>query len=208
MPIEPEYQVHVASVHSECCIDTKWMNHIQTMTDMFSCRNSPCSWRSPRDVLASDNFRAMHITILHVLLLFSAVTELNLYKEQLLFRRQCKSTELKLSPSVLRNSIPCHCMQGRIRGREGAKANATVALGFKCTNCNGEFASRRAMDCHRRHTASVGTPCADPGSYKSLSFTGRADMSTGILRQHDAATLGERIILQRRHFKHNRIILI
>ena len=175
-------------------------NRMKSVTDLFSCRYSPCSSRSRRDVLASDNFRAMHCTILQVLLLLSIVTELNPelnpYKEQLLFRCQCKYTELKLSPSVIRNSFPCHCMQGRIRGRECAKANATVPLGFKCGHCNGEFASRCAMDCHRRHATSVGTPCADPSSYKSLSFTGRADMSTGILRQHDAATLGERIIVQ------------
>ena len=87
------------------------------------------------------------------------------------------------------------------------KANATLSLGFKCGNCNGEFASRRAMDCHRRHTRSVGTPCADPRSYKSLSFkfTGRADMSTGILRQHDAATLG---VSSQLYITHNRIIVI
>jgi hypothetical protein len=45
------------------------------------------------------------------------------------------------------------------------------------------------MECHRRHITSLGTPCADPSSYKSLSFTGRADMSTGIRRQHEG-TLG------------------
>ena len=70
------------------------------------------------------------------------------------------------------------------------KANAPQGVGFKCAHCNGEFGSRRAMDCHRRHAKSVGTPCADPRSFKSLSFTGRADMSTGILRQHNAGTLG------------------
>ena len=38
---------------------------------------------------------------------------------------------------------------------------------------------------------------------------GRADMSTSILRQHDdAATLGEHIKVQIRHFLHNRIIVI
>ena len=90
------------------------------------------------------------------------------------------------------------------------KANATLSLGFKCGNCNGEFASRRAMDCHRRHKRSVGTPCADPRRYKSdlylsLSFTGRADMSTRILRQHDAATLG---VSTQLYITHNRIIVI
>ncbi len=44
-------------------------------------------------------------------------------------------------------------------------------------------------ECHRRHITSLGTPCADPSSYKSLPFTGRVDMFTGILRQHEG-TLG------------------
>jgi hypothetical protein len=68
-----------------------------------------------------------------------------------------------------------------------ASANATQVVGFMCCNCDGIFDSRRYMDCHRSHITSLGTPCAlaDPSSYKSLSFTGRADMSTGILRQHE-----------------------
>jgi len=69
------------------------------------------------------------------------------------------------------------------------KANAPQVLGFKYAHCNGEFGSRRAMDCRHRHNTTVGTPYADPRSYKSLSFTRHADMSTWILRQHDAATL-------------------
>ena len=61
-------------------------------------------------------------------------------------------------------------------------------MGFKCAFCGGEFGSRAGMDCHRRHNSSVGTPCADPMNSKSISFTGRADQSGGIPRQHD--TLG------------------
>ena len=71
-----------------------------------------------------------------------------------------------------------------------AAANAPQAAGFKCLNCNSEFGSRRGVECHRRHTASIGTPCADPSNHKSLSFTGRAGMSTGILRQHNSTPLG------------------
>ena len=100
----------------------------------------------------------------------------------------CESQLESASPdlTLISISIPFHCMQGRARG----KANAPQGVGFKCAHCNGEFGSRRSMDCHRRHATTVGTPCADPRSFKSLSFTGRADMSTGILRQHDAGTLG------------------
>ena len=63
----------------------------------------------------------------------------------------------------------------------------------------------RIVDCDRRHATSVETPCANPRSYKSLSFTGSADMSTGILRQHDAATLG---VSTQLYITHNRIIVI
>ncbi len=89
------------------------------------------------------------------------------------------------------NFNACHNMQGRTQSKYVVKGHAPQAVGFKCAHCAGEFGSRRAMDCHRRHATSNGTPCADPNNSKSLSFTGRADMSTGILRQHDNATLGE-----------------
>ncbi len=79
----------------------------------------------------------------------------------------------------------------RTGGKAPAKANAPQGLGFKCINCSGEFSSRTAMDCHRRHQTSIGTPCEDPEQYQSLSFTPRADLSTGILRHHPAGTLGE-----------------
>ena len=102
----------------------------------------------------------------------------------------CKSQSASPDHALISISIPFHCMQGRARGRAAVKANALQGVGFKCAHCNGEFGSRRSMDCHRRHATKVGTPCADPRSFKSLSFTGRADMSTGILRQHDAGTLG------------------
>jgi hypothetical protein len=92
---------------------------------------------------------------------------------------------LRQSLSVRRPSIT-H-MQHRM---PVARASAQ-AMGFTCRNCNNIFDSRRSMECHRRHVTSQGTPCADPSSYKSLSFTGRAsaDTSTAILREH-AGTLG------------------
>ncbi len=67
--------------------------------------------------------------------------------------------------------------------RPVARASAQ-AVGFTCINCNGIFDSRWSMACHHRHVNSQGTPCADPSSMKLLSFTERADTSTGILRQH------------------------
>ena len=64
-----------------------------------------------------------------------------------------------------------------------ARASAE-AVGFKCSNCDGIFDSRIAVAFHRCHVSCQGTACADSSSIQSLSFTGRADMSTGILRHH------------------------
>ena len=63
------------------------------------------------------------------------------------------------------------------------------AVGFTCINCDGIFDSRWSVACHRRHARSQGTPCADPSSMKSISFTERPDTSTGNLGQHPG-TLG------------------
>ena len=65
------------------------------------------------------------------------------------------------------------------------------AVGFKCSNCDGIFDSRIAVAFHRCHVSCQGTACADSSSIQSLSFTGRADRSTGILRHHPGpGTLG------------------
>jgi len=66
---------------------------------------------------------------------------------------------------------------GNPRGRK----KLPLSLGFKCAYCGGEFGSRAGMDCHRRHSNSIGTP-------KSMSLTQRGDSYTGNLRLHD--TLG------------------
>ena len=63
--------------------------------------------------------------------------------------------------------------------------NAPQGLGFRCAHCTCEFATRRAIDCHRRMKYSLGTGCADPSNSKSVSFTGRASHSSSILREHD-----------------------
>ncbi len=82
-----------------------------------------------------------------------------------------------------------HSMRrGAGRGKPDGPKRLPIALGFKCTECRGEFDSRHAIDVHRRHIASVGTPCADPRNHKSMSMTERDDQAAGILRQHD--TLG------------------
>jgi hypothetical protein len=82
-----------------------------------------------------------------------------------------------------------HSMRrGAGRGKPDGPKRLPIALGFKCVHCRNEFDSRHAIDCHRRHSGSVGTPCADPRNHKSMSMTERADQAAGILRQHD--TLG------------------
>jgi hypothetical protein len=82
-----------------------------------------------------------------------------------------------------------HIMRrGAGRGKPDGPKRLPIALGFKCVECRAEFDSRHAIDVHRRHIASVGTPCADPRNHKSMSMTERDDQAAGILRQHD--TLG------------------
>ena len=78
--------------------------------------------------------------------------------------------------------------RGAGRGKPDGPKRLPISLGFKCAHCMSEYESRHAMDIHRRHSTSVGTPCADPSNHKSISFTERGDQSAGILRQHD--TLG------------------
>jgi len=99
-------------------------------------------------------------------------------ESQPLAENRCKS-RLKAIHSMRR---------GAGRGKPEGRKQLPLSLGFKCAYCGGEFGSRAGMDCHRRHNSSVGTPCADPMNSKSISFTGRADQSGGILRQHN--TLG------------------
>ena len=121
----------------------------------------------------------MHFT-LRILLIFWIVQQYAAGQGQLGCKRVAHSLNFNAG----------HKMQGRPQNKSAVKGNAPQVVGFKCAHCGGEFGSRCTMHCHRRHATSIGTPCADPNSSKSLSFTGRADMSTGILRQHDAATLG------------------
>ena len=53
---------------------------------------------------------------------------------------------------------------------------------FKCNYCKGEYQTLRAYQCHRQHQRSVGTPCSDPRSQRTISFSERTNenLSTGI----------------------------
>ena len=81
--------------------------------------------------------------------------------------------------------VPCFQVM-RPTGQDSLPVkNAPHALGFRCAHCTSEFDTRRAMDCHRRKQSSIGTGCADPSNSKSVSFTGRASISSSIVREHD-----------------------
>jgi len=95
----------------------------------------------------------------------------------------CTGSKLKSSHSMRRGAG-----RGAGRGKPDGPKRLPISLGFKCAHCRNEFDSRHAMDIHRRHSSSFGTPCADPRNHKSMSFTERGDQAAGILRQHD--TLG------------------
>jgi hypothetical protein len=70
-------------------------------------------------------------------------------------------------------------------------------LNFKCINCNGEFSSLRSYNIHRRHPKTQGTPCSEESSKSEVTFAGRANLTTGILRQHslEKAKRGESFAL-------------
>ncbi len=68
-----------------------------------------------------------------------------------------------------------HSMRrGAGRGKPEGRIQLPISLGFKCLESRGEFGSLVALDCHRRHINSTGTPCAesaDPENHKYMSFT-------------------------------------
>jgi hypothetical protein len=73
-----------------------------------------------------------------------------------------------------------------------AKSKSTERfLNFKCKHCSGEFESSHAFQCHRRHKNAQGTLCSDESSKTEITFTVRAGMATGILRQHSLERIGE-----------------
>jgi hypothetical protein len=96
------------------------------------------------------------------------------------------SSLLYLAASLPEN-IQVHCRLRRVPCvmRPAVQHSIPQAAGFRCAHCTGEFDTRHAMDCHRRKQTSLGTGCADPSNSKSVSFTGRASISSSILREHE-----------------------
>ena len=68
-------------------------------------------------------------------------------------------------------------------------------LGLKCKSCNCEFANLRSYDTHRRHRSAQGSPCSDESNKSEITFSERAGLATGILRQHSLKKLGESFTL-------------
>ncbi len=65
-----------------------------------------------------------------------------------------------------------HIMRrGAGRGKPDCLQRVPIVLGFKCVHCKNEFDSRHAIDCHCRHSGSVGTVCRsqEPQVHKSTS---------------------------------------
>ena len=132
---------------------------------------------------ATDQSVAMHtIRIVRILLLLLCLVPVSEQSESIWpLAEPCSKLNLKSrSTDSMR--------RGAGRGKPDGPKRLPISLGFKCAHCRNEFDSRHAMDIHRRHSSSFGTPCADPRNHKSMSFTERGDQAAGILRQHD--TLG------------------
>jgi hypothetical protein len=130
---------------------------------------------------ATDPSIAMHgvMRILFVLCLVSVLDQ----------GEYCASESLAENWCNLQSNAIHSMRRGAGRGKPEGRAQVPISLGFKCLECRGEFGSRVALDCHRRHENSIGTPCADPENHKSMSFTERGGRSfAGVVREHD--TLG------------------
>jgi hypothetical protein len=84
------------------------------------------------------------------------------------------------------NHIPGHCRRLTVSCvmRSAGQLSNTQALGFRCLHCSSEFETCHGMHIHRRKQSSAGTGCADPSNSKSVSFTGRASISSSIFREH------------------------
>jgi hypothetical protein len=87
----------------------------------------------------------------------------------------------------LPGNIPVHCRLRRVPCvlRPAVQHSLPQAAGFRRAHCTGEFDTRHAIDCHRREQSFLGTGCADPSNSKSVCFTGRASISSSLLREHE-----------------------
>ena len=89
--------------------------------------------------------------------------------------------------------LPCHtnCQHCTCWGCRCAVKQAKRKASRPSKHCSGEFESSHAFECHRRHRNAQGTLCSDESSKTEITFTLRAGMATGILRQHSLERIGE-----------------
>ena len=163
-----------------CCV--WWCSHFQvifsTVTDtpcMFMVADSFCITCTG---LASDKaLSIMRRTEQTLCLSFILIFLLQVSSEHYL------SSILASSPG---NHIPGHCRRLTVSCvmRSAGQLSNTQALGFRCLHCSCEFETRHGMNVHRRMQSSAGTGCADPSNSTSVSFTGRASISSSIVREH------------------------
>ena len=76
------------------------------------------------------------------------------------------------------------------RWHKGQSSNKELFIVFKCKHCSKEFDSSRAYRCHRTSPEAQGTPCSLEQNKSKMTYTARADLSTGVLRQRLLARLG------------------
>ena len=128
------------------------------------------------------------IRIVRILLLLLCLAPVSEQLESIgPLQERCSKFKLKLK-SQSTDSMRRGAGRGAGRGKPDGPKRLPISLGFKCAHCRNEFDSRHAMDIHRRHSSSFGTPCADPRNHMSISFTERGDQAARIILQQD--TLG------------------
>ena len=71
--------------------------------------------------------------------------------------------------------------------------NCDVSMTYVCFNCNyckGEYDTLRAYKCHRQHHKSVGTPCSDASSQRTIFRSEEGNLSSRILHYNPLASVG------------------
>jgi len=109
----------------------------------------------------------------------------------------CKANDFNLSRSAShhdlaqKNKLPVLRSPMRRQKSQSQSQQTERFLSFKCKNCYCEFATLHSYDCHRRHQKAQGSPCSDEYNKSETTFSARAGLATGILRQHSLAKVGE-----------------
>ena len=107
----------------------------------------------------------------------------------------CKANnnDLNRSANHLAQTDPLHLLRLPMRRqkRKTPSQQVELFLRIKCKNWHGEFASARSYDSQRLHRSAQGIPCSALSSKSEITFTARAGLAAGILRQHSLRKLGE-----------------